>query len=184
MHNMNTSWVENFRYFSCKEFFTEEKKINSNFSHIFIARHIVNLQEWIAHSRSVVHICMATFFLVVMCALFSANNREFLSSSSHLPPTGSLSSILIITADSTLVFIFENVEEENENSIFYDFWSGLERCLEASASLLIEILTVNFRLSIDHRRFRGFRASPLSGPKRTIEVVKIFCFSLYINCYY
>lgn len=157
------------------------KKINSNFSNIFIARHIVNLQEWIAHSRSVVHICMGTLLLMVMCTYFP----RIIENSSHhrhtyLPP-GRSRQFWSSLQTQLLCLSLKTSRKKTKTLFFYDFWSGLERCLEASASLLIEILTVNFRLSIDHRRFR---ASPLSGPKRTIKVVKMFCFSLYINCYY
>lgn len=160
--------------------FHRRKKINSNFSHIFIARHIVNLQEWIAHSRSVVHTCMATFLFWWSCAPYFPRIIENSSHHRHtyLPPDHSRQ---FWSSLQLLCLSLKTSRKKTKTLFFYDFWSGLERCLEASASLLIGILTVNFRLSIDHRRFRD---SPLSGPKRTIEVVKMFCFSLYINCYY
>lgn len=121
------------------------------------------------------------FFLMVMCTYFP----RIIENSSHhrhtyLPP-GRSRQFWSSLQTQLLCLSLKTSRKKTKTLFFYDFWSGLERCLEASASLLIEILTVNFRLSIDHRRFR---ASPLSGPKRTIKVVKMFCFSLYINCYY
>lgn len=118
-------------------------KINLNFSHIFHCRHIVNLQNELLILSLSCNACTGHVHQI----FFSKKNRACkIFENSHLPPTGSLSSILIITALSYFVYLW------TLNEIFFTtFSSGLERRLEASASLLIGIFTVDSFFLIDHR---------------------------------
>lgn len=165
------SWVENFDIFHAKNF----HKINLNFSHIFHCRHIVNLQNELLILSLSCNACTGHVHQIFF--FFRKKNRACkIFENSHLPPTGSLSSILIITA-TELFCLSLNVERD----FFTTFSSGLERRLEASVSLLIGIFTVDsFFWSItDCVRALSSSVSPLSAPHTMLPIE-----NRQKNCYF